>query len=292
MKFFDVLRAYAIIACGSFLLSVSLSVFLTPAELSAGGVGTIGTVLYSFFSVPLSVTVLLSNAFLFAAGKRFLSSDAVFRSLFGVVASAVFLEVAARFPCYNGDPTVAAVAGGFLMGIGLGLVVRNGASTGGSDFAALILHRFFPHIPLSRLILFIDSIIILSAGIAFRSVTATVYSAAALFLSMEMADRVITFGNAAKAVFILSPYAERISFQIQSRFSRGTTGIYSRGMYTEKDSLMLLSVVSPKELPVLISLIRSIDNAAFIVISDIREVVGEGFKTGTAYDAAHKKTAP
>lgn len=271
-------RTYAMIAIGSFLLSVSLSVFLTPAALSAGGVGTIATVLYSFFSVPLSVTVLFSNALLFAIGNRFLARGVVFRSLFGVLTSAVFLEIAALFPGYPGEPTVSAIAGGILMGVGLGLVVRNGASTGGSDFAALILHRFLPHISLSRLILLIDSIIILTAGFAFRSVTTTVYSAAALFLSMEAADRVITFGNAAKAVFILSPDAEAISAQIHSRFSRGTTGIYSRGMYTGKDSLMLLSVVSPKELPGLVSLIREIDSAAFITISDVREVFGEGFR--------------
>lgn len=280
MKKWSSFPTYAFIALGSFLLSVSLAAFLTPAALSAGGVGTVGTVLFYFFSVPLSYTTLFVNALLFLAGCRLLPRAAVFRSIFGVLSSAFFLEVASRFPAYKGDLTVAVIAGGILMGLGLGLVVRQGASTGGSDFAALILHRFFPHVPVARLILLLDCVIILAAGLVFRSISSAVYSAAALFLSMETADRVITFGNAAKAVWLLSSRAEEISSRIQVQFSRGTTGIHSRGMYTAENRLMLLSVVSPKELPRLIALIRSMDAAAFIIVSDVREVLGEGFGTG------------
>lgn len=278
MKKTGLLGIYLKIILGSFLLAVSLSCFLTPSVLSAGGVGTIATVLFSFFGVPLSITTLFINAILFWAGHRFLTRETVFRSFFGVLASSFFLALSTYFPAYTEDLTVATLSGGLILGIGLGLVVRQGASTGGSDFAALILKRFFPHISLARLMLLIDCAIILCSGLLFRSVTATVYSAAALYLSMEMADRVISFGNAAKAVYILSANALNVSKQIQKAFLRGTTGIYSRGMYTEKDRLMLLSVVSPKELPGLIALIREEDPAAFIIISDVREVLGEGFR--------------
>lgn len=278
MKEIRLLGIYLKITLGSFLLAVSLSCFLTPSALSAGGVGTIATVLFSFFGVPLSVTTLFINVVLFWAGHRFLSRETVFRSFFGVLASSFFLALSTHFPAYTEDLSVAVLSGGLMMGIGLGLVVRQGASTGGTDFFALILQRFFPHLSLARLMLLIDCGIILFSGLLFRSVTATVYSAAALYLSMEMADRVISFGNAAKAVYILSANALNVSKQIQKAFLRGTTGIYSRGMYTEKDRLMLLSVVSPKELPGLIALIREEDPAAFIIISDVREVLGEGFR--------------
>jgi len=278
MKEIRLLGIYLKITLGSFLLAVSLSCFLTPSALSAGGVGTIATVLFSFFGVPLSVTTLFINVVLFWAGHRFLSRETVFRSFFGVLASSFFLALSTHFPVYTEDLSVAVLSGGLMMGIGLGLVVRQGASTGGTDFFALILKRFFPHLSLARLMLLIDCGIILFSGLLFRSVTATVYSAAALYLSMEMADRVISFGNAAKAVYILSANALNVSKQIQKAFLRGTTGIYSRGMYTEKDRLMLLSVVSPKELPGLIALIREEDPAAFIIISDVREVLGEGFR--------------
>ena len=278
MKKIKLLGIYLKITLGSFLLAVSLSCFLTPSALSAGGVGTIATVLFSFFGVPLSVTTLFINVILFWAGHRFLSRETVFRSFFGVLASSFFLALSTHFPVYTEDLSVAVLSGGLMMGIGLGLVVRQGASTGGTDFFALILKRFFPHLSLARLMLLIDCGIILFSGLLFRSVTATVYSAAALYLSMEMADRIISFGNAAKAVYILSANALNVSKQIQKAFLRGTTGIYSRGMYTEKDRLMLLSVVSPKELPGLIALIREEDPAAFIIISDVREVLGEGFR--------------
>lgn len=277
-------RAYLLVAVGSFLLALGLSLFLVPMKISSGGVSSFATILLHIFSVPLSVTTLVINAVLFIIGFKFIGKSALFKTIAGVLFSSFFLEVVRFFPVYTEDIIIATLIGGLLVGLGIGLVVRQEASTGGSDFAALILNRFFPHLSISVLIMLIDCAIITIAGLIFRSVTITFYSGIALFISMKATDLVLSFGDAAKSIFILSPKADEISLQIQNQFARGTTGIYSKGMYADRDNLMLLSVVRPKELPVLIRLVRSIDKNAFIIISDAREVLGEGFKNGTAYD--------
>jgi len=282
---FLILKEYFCIAAGSFLLAFGLIVFLVPGKLSSGGVSTVGTVLLYLTDIPIFVTTLVLNAILFVFGWRFLGKKSIFKTVAGILFSSLFLALCAHFPVYTEDILLAALLGGVFIGLGIGLAIRQEASTGGSDFAALILNRLIPHISVSHWILFIDCGIIALAGLVFGSITVTLYSAIALLVSMKAADLILTFGDAAKSVFVLSPKAKEISACIQTRFARGTTGIYSKGMYTGQNSLMLLSVVSPKELPVLIHLIRSKDHNAFIIVSDVREVLGEGFKKGTAYDA-------
>ncbi len=279
-----ILKEYFFIAAGSFILALGLTLFLAPMKISSGGVGSIATVFLHLFSIPLSLTTLFVNAVLFLFGYKFLGKSSVMKTLAGILFCSLFLEVTAYFPVYTEDILIATLIGGILMGLGVGLAVRQEASTGGSDFAALILNRFFPHFSVSFLMLWIDCAIILISGLVFRSITVTFYSAITLVVSMKATDLVLTFGDAAKSIYILSPKTQEISVRIQERFERGTTGIYSKGMYSDQNSLMLLSVVSPKELPVLIHLVRDIDKDAFIVVSDAREVLGEGFKTGTAYD--------
>ncbi len=282
-------KEYFQIALGSFFLATGLSCFLVPFRLSSGGVSTLGTLLLYWFNIPIYVTTLIVNAVLFLFGVRYLGRDSVLKTGAGILFSSLFLALSSYMPLYTEDILPAALLGGALMGMGIGLAVRQEASTGGSDFAALILNRFFPHISVSLWILAIDCGIIIFAGLAFGSVTVTFYSAIALILSMKTTDLVLSFGDAAKSILILSPCADRISECIQTRFSRGTTGIYSRGMYEGRDCIMLLSVITPKELPVLIHLIRKIDRNAFIIVSDAREVVGEGFGSGKLYDVIHSK---
>ncbi len=278
------LKDYFVIALGTLILALGMNIFLVPARISSGGVGTIGTVLLYFFGIPLSVTNLFFNVILFIIGYKYLDKSSVIKTVFGVIFLSAFLELTSRLPAYTEDSLISAVAGGVLVGVGIGLVIRKRASTGGSDFAALVIRRFAAHISTATIILIIDFIIILGAGIAFGSVTVTLYSAISMFITSKVADAIIVMGNAAKSVFIISHHSDVISQKILGTLGRGTTGIYSKGAYSGKDFLMLLCVVSPKELPGLIYAVRNADSKAFIVISDALEVLGEGFRTETLYD--------
>lgn len=283
------LLEYFTIIAGSCCLSLGLAVFLAPSRMGAGGVSSIGTLLLYFLKIPMSVTTLVINGILFLAGYKFLGRPSVFKTLLGILFFSLSLTFFETLAPFREDRVAAALFGGVLVGLGTGLVVRVEASTGGSDFAALILHRFFPHISVPLFIMGIDCAIIAISGILFKSLTVTVYSIGVLFISMKTADVVLAFGDAAKSIYILSEKAEEIAGAIQAEFARGITGVYSRGMYTGEKMLMLLSVVSPKQLPSLLHLVRQKDPAAFIIVSDVREVVGEGFKSGAVYDSIRKK---
>ena len=164
------------------------------------------------------------------------------------------------------------------MGAGVGMIVKIGASTGGSDFAGLILKKFLPHISLANLILIIDVVIVSISGIVFKSYTVTVYSLIALFVSSVITDKIITLGNNAKMLQIFSKENIKISNHILNQFERGVTGVCCMGMYTHEESRMLLCVITPKELPIYMNMIKDYDKEAFVIVSDVHEVIGEGFK--------------
>jgi len=272
------------IIVGSFLLAIGINVFLVPGKISSGGISSIGTILLYLFDVKLSVTNLVFNVLLFAAGLRYLSRAAVIKTGIGILALTVFLELTSTFPTYGEDAIISTLVGGVLVGVGVGLVVKQNASTGGSDFAALILKRFFPHVSLANLILVLDCAVILASGIVFKSLSVTVYSILAMYVSSRVTDAVVTMGSMAKAVRIFSREHEAIARFVMDRFERGATGLYSRGMYSGREGMMLLCVVNPKQLPPLIEGIKQLDKQAFVVISDAREVLGEGFRPYSEYN--------
>ena len=276
---------YGLIAIGAMALAFGLNLFLVPLNLSAGGISTLGTVILYLFGIPLSVTNLLANAVLFVLSFKFLGKSSVFKTVAGVLFLSLFLEVFSHVTPFTGfgdgqmqDLFFASICGGVFVGIGVGLVILPGGSTGGSDLAGLIIKKFIPHIPVPMLILAIDMAIILIAGIVFKSVEVTFYSAVATFVTAKVADFISNLGEAAKSLYVLSEKSDEIISIIMTKYDRGVTEIHSKGAYSGKERPMLLCVVSPKQAPRLVNDIKELDPSAFIVISDAREVLGEGFK--------------
>lgn len=263
---------------GCILLSVSINVFLLPYKISAGGISTVGTVLLHLFGIKMSLTNLFFNAVLFIFGYKKLGKYAVVQTASGIILLSIFLELTSHIPIYSQNELIAVLSGGIFMGAGVGMIVKIGASTGGSDFAGLILKKFFPHISLAKLILAIDCFIVVVAGIVFKSYTVTFYSVIALFVSSVVTDKIITFGDDAKMLQVFSAETEKISNCILNEYERGVTGVHCRGMYFNEERLMLLCVITPKELPVYMNMIKETDKNAFIIICDVHKVIGEGFK--------------
>lgn len=269
---------YLFLTIGTFVLAFGINVFSAPNKLSAGGINSIATVLLYLFDIRLSVTNIVCNMILFVWGYKNLGRYSVIKTASGILLLSLFLEITNIFPTYTDDIIIASAVGGVFMGIGIGFVIRRGASTGGSDFAALIIHRFIPHVSVAYLIMIIDCSIVLIAGIVFKSAPVTFYSILSLLISSRITDAIITFGDNAKNVQIFSDSATTIANNIMTTLKRGVTGIYCRGMYSSKEQLMLFCVVDNKSLPSLINIIRCTDKNAFVVISSSKEVLGNGFK--------------
>lgn len=272
-----ILIDYSYIAVGSFILAFAITFFLVPCKISTGGVSGFATVVYYVSAIPLSLTVFTVNILLFVIGYRTLQKSSIAKTIAGIVFLSLFLEITAKFGQYSEDVFIASVFGGILVGVGVALPVMKNASTGGSDFAGLMLNKKFPHISVATFILIIDTIVILSSGIVFEDYTITFYSVVSLYISTIVTDRIIVSGNFAKSVFIISDKYSEIAVSIMNDMRRGVTGIYSYGCYQKKDSSMLMCIVRNREIPFLMEKIKSFDRNAFTVISEVREVHGEGF---------------
>ena len=272
------LTDFVILTTGCMLLAVSINVFLVPYKISAGGISAIGTILLYLFGIKMSLTNLIFNVALFIFGYKYLGKGAVIKTALGIILLSIFLEITSYIPQYTENEIISFLSGGILMGAGVGMIVKIGASTGGSDFAGLILKKFLPHISLARLILIIDVVIVIISGIVFKSYTVTVYSLITLFVSSLITDKIITLGDNAKMLQIFSKENKKISNHILNQFERGVTGVRCIGMYTHEESHMLLCVITPKELPIYMNMIKNYDKEAFVIVSNVHEVIGEGFK--------------
>ncbi|MBQ6894932.1 MAG: YitT family protein [Clostridia bacterium] len=278
MNFKKLLSDYITITLGAFVLSIAINIFLAPLKISTGGVSGVATVLYYLADVPLSVTVLGLNILLFFLASKKLPKESLVKTLAGVVLLSIFLEATSHIGFYCSDIFIGSVFGGVLSGIGIGFTMRRNASTGGSDFAALIFQKKLPHISPAKIILIIDFIIVSFSGIVFKDYIICFYSLVSLYVCSYIADRILTMGDYAKSVIVVSEKSDEIAGIILSDINRGVTAIYSKGCYKNKAGAMLMSVVKAKELPGLLNKIKEIDPKSFVTITDIKEVRGNGFK--------------
>lgn len=277
---------YAYIAVGSLILAFAISFFLVPCKISTGGVSGVGTVLYYLFGVPLSITTLIINLALFALGYKTLAKSSLLKTLAGIFLFSASLELtdflaelaAPVVAEFTSDIWVASIFGGVLVGLGVGLVVFKEASTGGSDFAALMLHKLIPYMSVAAFIMIIDTTIIVISGIALADYKIMFYSVVSLYISNKVTDFIIIRGDKAKSVYIISDKNEEIANEIMEKLERGVTAIHSRGCYGMTEREMLMCIVRTKEVPRVLAITRAHDKGAFTVISEVKEVRGLGFK--------------
>ena len=274
----NMLLDYFCVAIGCFILAFAINFFLVPVKISTGGVSGIATIFYYIFKVPLSVTILLINAVLFVFGYKMLKKTSIIKTLSGILLLSLFLEITKYFGTYTEDVLIASVFGGILVGIGVGLALMKDASTGGSDFAALMLNKIIPHVSVPNFIMIIDSVVIIASGIIFKDYTIMFYSVISLYISNKVTDYMLVKGDAAKSVYIISKKNSEIASEVMTDMERGVTGIYSKGYYNDTDMTMLMCIVRNKEVYKLLEKVKQIDKSAFTIISNVREVHGVGFK--------------
>ncbi len=271
-------KELVLISLGALIMAVGYSYFLVPNSIAAGGASGVATILHTKFGISVPLTVLAVNAALFSVSWRIMPRSLFVKSVVGTVMLTVFLELTADAPPFTTDVLLSAAFGGVLIGVGVGLVIKYGASTGGSDFLAVILYKLFKkRVSVANLILMIDGLIIITAGLVFADYTLMLYTVISVFVTSKIADGIIEGGNAAKSVYIISEKADAIGGEIIKKLNRGATGLYGKGMYTNKNTTLILCVVTRNEIPGLRNIVKEIDSNAFIILTDVREVLGEGF---------------
>lgn len=259
-------------------MACATSFFLLPNQLSSGGFTGLATISYYLLKIPVGTTIFILNIPLFILsyfriGKKFLIKSIIATSLFSL-----FINILEGFPNLTQDRFLASIYGGIIMGIGSSLTLKSSSSTGGSDLLTYIIRSYKPHYSTSSVVVIIDIIIIALNVIFFRDIEIGLYSAITIYLMGKMIDIIFEGVNFTKMMFIVSDKYEEIAKKIGDKLERGSTAIYAKGMYTNKEKMMLLCVGSRNEIARIKQMVVNIDKKAFIIISNARETVGKGFK--------------
>ena len=266
------------IIVGTALVAMSTSLFLLPNQLSSGGFSGIATIVYYLLKIPLGTTVLVLNIPLFIMsliknGKHFFLN-----AVTGTVGLSVFLNIFEKIKPITTDRFLACIYGGIIAGIGTAIILKANASTGGTDLLTQIIKAYKPNIKISNLLVVLDTIIVAMNVIFFKELEIGLYSAITIYVMGKMLDIFFEGIDFAKMIYIISPQNEEIAKQIGERIRRGSTSLYGKGMYKKMDKEVLLCVASRGEVWEIRKIVKEIDKNAFVVITNAREVFGEGFK--------------
>ncbi len=278
-------KDFILILIGATILALGINWFTSPIGLVVGGLSGITIIVKEVslqvlgFEIPLWLTNFVLNVPLFMISIRQRGIEFAKKSLWAVILLTIALWYTEFIPNIldvQGDLLLAAVFGGAILGLGIGIVLRTGATTGGTDMLASIIKFKHNRFPIARLMLGLDGIIILLGLMIFGS-TKAMYAIIAAFIVSKVITSVLEGMNYAKAAFIITNKNEEVAKAIMERLPRGVTGIKAKGMYTGDEKDMLFVVVSQKQITNLRTLVKEIDESAFITIADVREVLGEGF---------------
>ncbi|MCU0645349.1 MAG: YitT family protein [bacterium] len=298
------IRDYIAITIGAFIMALGIGAFLTDAQVVPGGVSGLAMVVHyiSAKRIPVGLTMWVLNIPLYFWGLKEIGKQFGIRTFVGFSLSSFFIDfIRGNIPglgfiklqdspairdLYQHDFILAVLFGAVLLGIGLGIIFKFRGSTGGSDIVAAIMQKKHGWKP-GQAFLLIDSLVITFAGLVIYfmkistfkpALTLTLYAFILLFISSKLIDILIEGMDYAKAAIIISPKFKEIAEAIMDDLSRGATALKGRGIYSNQDREVIYTVVSRKEITLLTDIIKSIDPNAFVIINNVHEVLGQGFR--------------
>ena len=271
----QLLKDYALIVLGTFLAALSLPLFFLPYDIAPGGISGISTVLASVLPLSVGLISFVLNVPLFLIGWRTVGWRFAVRSFIAMTLMSLFIDLV-PVRDVSGNVMLASVFGGVLLGVGLGLVVRAGATTGGTDMAAKMIHSRVAFLPIATILFMIDGLVVAVAALAF-GLQAALWALISLFVSSQAMDNVIKGFNTAMQFMIISRDSEEIVRRIHTEIDRGCTRLMAEGTYSRLPVGTLLCVVSRTEAPRLKKLVAEVDPQAFVTVCNVHEALGEGF---------------
>ena len=263
------------LAAGLLLGALGYRMFLVPNDIAAGGFTGIGQLVNHFLAWPVGAVALALNVPLFALSMGRLGLKFGLKSLLASVALSLLIDHLPVGP-FTRDPILAAIFGGVVAGAGFGLVLRGGATTGGSDMLGKLVSSRVPVVTVGAVTFTVDVLVIACSAFVFDADKALLAMVSA-FLMNRMLDGVLTGPSRAKAYYIISPHSQRIAQRIMEEMDRGVTGLAGRGMYSQKDMTILMCVIGRLEALQLRRIVSQVDPEAFVIVTDVHEALGEGF---------------
>ena len=271
----ELLSAYGQIVLGCVIGAAAYPAFLVPNRIAPGGLTGMAIILNHLFGLPIGTTSLLMNIPLFLMGYKAMGGIFAFRSLLATLLFSALIDLL-PLPVISNDPLLGTLFGGAVLGIGLGLILRGGATTGGTDMIARMVHRRFPFITVGAFLFALDFAVVLAAGLLIGSPEA-LYAMINIFVTAKVIDAVMIGFTGNKACFIISEAWGPVSQRIMKDVGRGATYLTARGAYSGEERPVVLCVASRQEISAIKQIVREEDKKAFLFITDAHEALGEGF---------------
>lgn len=281
---------YGLIFSGTFLMALGFVFFISPYKFAPGGVYGIAIVvhhltigMFDFLpdGLPIGMTALAMDIPLTIIGTKILGPRFGAKTVVGFVSLAIFTDILETFwgnqALVEGQPLLSAIYGGLLVGVGLGLIFRSRATSGGSDIIAMIIEKY-TRLPLGQLLMFVDGAIVMLTIVAFKDWSLPLLSLIIIFITGKVIDIVLQGMGHNKAIMVISDNYEEIKQKIIKDIDRGGTILPAKGMFKDNDKKIVFSVLSRREVEILKEYVRKIDERAFVIIFDANEILGKGFK--------------
>lgn len=283
----DIFKEYLGIGIGCMVLAFSLVWFLQPNSLAPGGVTGFAIVVYDITQIPIDITNLAINIPLFIIGVIVLGKRFGLKTAYGTVALSFFIRFFYLFGerIFQGNPILVtddllltAIYGGVFSGIGLGIVFKSGGTTGGTDLAGAILNKYFENLSTSKLMMILDLMVVILAGVVKGRVEISMYSIIALVIIVKTIDFINEGLSYSKAFYIISEDPNKMGKAIMKELNRGVTAFNGKGFYSGLNRDILLCVVNRSQVAKLKKVVSQVDEKAFVMVTTTNEVLGEGFK--------------
>lgn len=273
--------SYLVITVASAIYALGFDWCYAPNQIGFGGITGLAQVINAAVPVlSIGVLVIILNIPLFFLGWRLLGGHLLLSSLYAMFISSVFVDLMAAFITFKPmDPMLAAIFGGILVGLSLGLIFLQGATTGGTDLAARLLKLRLSWLPMGKLLMGVDLVVIAAAAVAFGNLSSALYGVVSLYISTVVMDMVLYGMDSAKVAYIISQRPEDISKGIFREMDRGVTILHGEGAYSGEEKRVLMCAFKQRQIVPLKHLVKEIDPTAFIIVCDAHEVLGDGFRS-------------
>ncbi len=275
-------RAYILIIVGAFIMASGFVLFITPHNIVPGGVYGIAIVIHHFTGLPIGMTALAFDIPLTLIGIKVLGPRFGVKTVVGFVLTAVFVDSLTYFwgvkALVPDDVLLSSIFGGVFIGLGLGLIFKSKATSGGSDIIAMIISKY-TKMPLGQLMIYVDSTIVLVALFAFQDWKIPLYSLIVIYIAGRVVDLVLQGVSYEKTLFIISEKHTEIRDKIINDLNRGGTFLKGEGMYNGQEKSIIYTVMTRRELAILQDFINTIDPEAFLTVINANEILGNGFKS-------------
>ena len=273
------LKSYAAIALGSLIYALAFDWMYVPNQVALGGVTGIAQIINALFpKLSIGVLTFVMNVPLFWAGWKFIGFHLLASSLFSMALSSFAIDaIAALYTFAPMDPMLACLCGGALMGVGFGIVFSQGATTGGTDVVARLMKLKFPWLPLGKLLLIPDFIVLMTAALVFGKVETALYGLVGLYVSTHVMDTVLYGLDTSKVAYIISDHWRAIADVLLQEQERGVTILKGTGAYTGADKQVLMVAFKQKGIVQIKRTVHQCDPRAFMIVCNAHDVLGEGF---------------